>query len=173
MSTILLTRRVVLREFTEDDLDVVAALMADRDQMSLYPRPRTRNETDRWIHHNLRLYEDHGFGFWLMEALEGSDFFGYCGIRPVTIEGVEEIEMGWHTKKEFWGQGLATEAAIACRDVAFSRLKIPRLVATIDLDNPPSERVAQKIGMELEKQMVLEGWPCLVYSVERPLASHA
>ncbi len=136
--------------------------------MSLYPRPRTRDETHRWIGRNLRLYEDRGFGFWLMESIQGSDFLGYSGIRPVNIEGVEEIEMGWHTKKEFWGQGLATEAATACRDLAFSRFDISRLVATIDPTNAPSLRVAEKIGMELENQAVLDGWSCLVYSVERP-----
>lgn len=168
MSTVLLTRRLVLRAFTEDDLDVVAALMADRDQMSLYPRPRTRNETHRWIQRNLRLYEDRGFGFWLMEAVEGSEFRGYCGIRPVDIKGVEEIEMGWHTKKEFWGQGFATEAATACRELAFTRFDISRLVATIDPANPPSIRIATKIGMHLEKEAVLDGWPCLLYSVAPP-----
>lgn len=155
---------MVLREFTDPDLDVVAALMADEDQMSLYPRPRTRDETHDWIRRNLRLYEHRGFGFWLVEALETGDFLGYSGIRPVTIEGVEEIEMGWHTKKTFWGQGLATEAAAACRDLAFSRFDIARLVATIDPDNTPSERVAQKIGMQMEKKAVLDGWPCLIYA---------
>lgn len=171
MTTVLRTERVALREFTEADLDVVAALMADEEQMSLYPRPRTRDESHVWLRRNLRLYKDHGFGFWLMEALESSDFLGYSGIRPVIIEGVEEIEMGWHTKKQFWSRGLATEAATACRDLAFSRFDIPRLVATIDLDTPPSERVAQKIGMHLEKEAVLDGWSCLVYSIERPIAS--
>ena len=168
MTTVLETRRTRLREFTESDLDVLASMMADQDQMSLYLRPRTRDETHNWIRRNLRLYEDHGFGFWLMEAIEGSDFLGYCGIRPVSIEGVEEIEVGWHTKKQFWGQGLATEAATACRDLAFSRFDIPRLVATIDPDNAPSVRVADKIGMRLEKEAVLDGWPCVVYSIERP-----
>ena len=171
MTTILQTLRVRLREFTDDGLDVVAVLMADQDQMSLYPRPRTREETHHWVERNLSLYEKHGFGFWLMETLDADDFLGYCGIRPVAIDGIEEIEIGWHTKKEFWGQGFATETAIACRDLAFTRFDIPRLVATIDPTNAPSIRVAEKIGMRSEKEAVLDGWPCLVYSVERPSAS--
>lgn len=77
-----------------------------------------------------------------------------------------EVEIGWHTKKHFWG-GLATEAAAACRDLGFARFDIPRLVATIDPKNAPSLRVADKIGMELESEAVLDGWACLLYSVER------
>lgn len=158
---------MALRQFTERDLEVTAAMMSDQDQMSLYPRPRTQEETHDWIRRNLRLYEDLGFGFWLMESRKGSDFLGYCGIRPLRIEGVDEIEMGWHTNKRFWHRGLAAEAAIACRDLAFGRLEISRLVATIDPDNAASRRVAEKVAMTMEKRAVLDGWPCLLYSVER------
>jgi [ribosomal protein S5]-alanine N-acetyltransferase len=75
--------------------------------------------------------------------------------------------MGWHTLKRVWNQGIATHAAAACRDLAFTRLDVPRLVALIDPGNPPSIRVATKIGMQLEKKAVIDDWPCLVYSVER------
>jgi RimJ/RimL family protein N-acetyltransferase len=78
MSSVLRTARVVLREFTQADLDVLAAMMADKEQMSLYPRPRTRAETEEWIDRTIDLYEHRGFGFWLMESGEGSEFLGYC-----------------------------------------------------------------------------------------------
>jgi RimJ/RimL family protein N-acetyltransferase len=156
-----------LRELTEADLDVVATMMADVEQMSLYPRPRTREETKTWIGRNLELYEQRGFGFWLMEAPDIGIFLGYCGVRPIDIDGVEEMEMGWHVKKEFWGQGLATEAASVCRDLAFDRFNIAGLVATIDPTNASSVRVAEKIGMRLERDVVLDGWSCLIYSIER------
>lgn len=181
MTTILETRRTRLREFTESDLDVLAAMMADKEQMR-FPQPRTRDETHVWINGNLDFYAKHGFGFWLMESAEDAHFLGYCGIRPgwwqeagnsappthgIPVEELGDIEMGWHTKKQFWGRGLATEAAAACRDLAFTRFDIPRLVATIDPANAASVRVAEKIGMQLEKEGVLVGWPCLVYSIEQ------
>ncbi len=166
MTTVLETPRVRLREFTDSDLDVLAVMMADQEQMSLYPRPRTRDETEAWIDRKLDLYEHRGFGFWLMESVDTCEFLGYCGIRPRWVDGVEEVEMGWHTVKHFWNQGIATHAAAACRDVAFTRLNMPRLVALIDPDNPASIRVATKIGMHLEKEAVVDDWPCLVYSAE-------
>lgn len=167
MTNVLRTARVVLREVTQADLEVLAAMMADKDQMRMYPRLRTKTETQAWIDRATHLYEQRGFGFWLMESAAGSEFLGYCGIRPRWVDGVEEVEMGWHTMKDVWNQGLATHAAAACRDHAFTNLGIPRLVALIDPDNPPSMRVAIKISMRFEKEAVVDDWACLVYSVER------
>ncbi len=76
--------------------------------------------------------------------------------------------MGWHTMKHRWNQGITTHAAAACRDFAFTTFKIPRLVAIIDPNNPASMRVADKIGMHLEKEAVVDEWHCLLYSLERP-----
>ncbi len=74
MATILRTPRVELREFERGDLGVLADMMADDDQMSLYPRPRTRDETEAWLERNLALFRDRGYGFWLMEQNGGGDF---------------------------------------------------------------------------------------------------
>ncbi len=169
MKTVLRTARVALREFTAPDVDVVAAMMADGDQMRLYPRPRTKEETKAWMKRTMDLYQNHGFGLWFIESVESSEFLGYCGIRPRMVEGAEEVEMAWHTMKHVWNKGVATHAATACRDFAFTRLDVPRLVAIIDPDNPASMRVANKIGMQLEKETVVDGWHCLLYSVERPV----
>ncbi len=166
---ILETDRIMLREFTQADLEQLAAMMGDEEQMRLYPRPRTKDETRDWIDRTIENYRNFGFGFWSMESAETTEFLGYCGIRPRWIDGVEEAEMGWHTMKHAWNQGIATHAAAACRDFAFTQLKLPRLVAIIDPDNPASMKVAHKIGMRLEKETVVDDWRCSLYS----LASNA
>ena len=126
-------------------------MVADEDQMTFYPRPKTRHEASAWIGRNLALYEECGFGFWFIESLPTSGFLGYCGIRPLTLEGASEIEIGWHTKKTHWKQGIATEAATAARDLAFGRFAIARLVAIIHPDHIASRRVAENIGMHVEE----------------------
>lgn len=166
MTTVLQTERLRLRHFTPADLEPLAAMMADEAQMWLYLRPRTRDETRIWIDRTIQHYEQRAFGFWLIESVEDSEFLGYCGIRPRLIDGIEEVEMGWHTMKHFWNQGIATHAAAACRDFAFAQFNIPRLVAIIDPDNPASMRVANKIGMQLERETVVDGWRCILYSLE-------
>jgi RimJ/RimL family protein N-acetyltransferase len=102
MTPILETQHLKLREFSGDDLDDLAAMVADEEQMRFYPRPKTRDEASTWIGRNLALYTEYGFGFWFIESLPTSGFLGYCGIRPLALEGASEIEIGWHTKKTSW-----------------------------------------------------------------------
>lgn len=166
MITVLETERLRLREFKPRDLDPLAEMVADEEQMAFYPRPRTKAEVSAWIARNLDLYERVGFGFWLIEGIQTAAFLGYCGIRPLELDGTPEIELGWHTKKTSWNQGVATEAGTACRDLALHRLGVERLVATIDPAHGASLRVATKLGMRPERRAVLDGWPCVVYSVE-------
>jgi RimJ/RimL family protein N-acetyltransferase len=168
MTTIVETTRMRLREFSEADLGNLTVMVTDQDQMRFYPRPKTRDEALAWIHRNLALYDEHGFGFWLIELSESGDFLGYCGIRPLSIDGADEIEMGWHTKKTSWNQGIATEAAIATRDIAFSRFALSRLVAVIHPGHLASRSVAEKIGMHAEKTTVLDDNPCVIYTIQHP-----
>jgi RimJ/RimL family protein N-acetyltransferase len=168
MTPILETQRFRLREFDQDDLDDLAAMVADEDQMRFYPRPKTRDEASAWISRNLSLYEEYGFGFWFIESLPTSGFLGYCGIRPLALEGAPEIEIGWHTRKTAWNQGIATEAAAAARDLAVRRFALSRLVAIIHPDHIASRRVAEKIGMHEEKTTILDDYPAVIYTTERP-----
>src|SRR6266581_3290600 len=126
MTPILETERLKLRAFSQDDLDDLAAMVADGDQMRFYPRPKTRDEASAWISRNLALYKEYGFGFWFIESLPTSAFLGYCGIRPLALQGASEIEIGWHIQKTFWNRGIATEAAMAARDLALRRFAIAR-----------------------------------------------
>ena len=157
-----------LREFRQNDLDDLAVMVADEDQMRFYARPKTRDETAAWLSRNLALYQEYGFGFWLLDAHPTSGFLGYCGIRPLGLEGAAEIEIGWHTKKTFWNQGVATEAATATRDLAFGRFGLSRLVAIIHPDHVASRRVAENIGMHAERATVLDDdYPAVIYTAER------
>jgi RimJ/RimL family protein N-acetyltransferase len=162
------TPRLIVREFHPDDLDQLAAMVGDVEQMTFYPRPKTPAEAAAWIDGNLTFYERHGFGFWLLASRATSDFLGYCGIRPLILEGASEIEMGWHTKKTSWNQGIATEAATAARDLAFERFGIRRLVAIIHPDHAASRRVAENIGMRAGRSTVLGDYPAVIYAIQRP-----
>ena len=84
---------------------------------------------------------------------------GYCGLFYfLDIHGQPEIELGYRLRRAAWGQGYATEAARLVRDYAFHTLHIKRLIALIDPDNVPSIRVAEKIGMHYESEVMLEGY---------------
>jgi RimJ/RimL family protein N-acetyltransferase len=166
MAPILETRRLRIREFRPDDLDELAEMVADEEQMRFYPHARTRDEACAWIGRNLSLYEEHGFGVWLIESRSTPAFLGYCGIRPLVVEGASATEIGWHTKKTSWNRGIATEAAAAVRDLAFARFAQTRLVALVPPDHLASRRVAEKIGMREGAATVFDGHPYAIYVSE-------
>jgi RimJ/RimL family protein N-acetyltransferase len=164
-----MSERLRLREFRDSDLDDLARMVGDVEQSTFYPRPKTRDEAATWIRRNRALYATHGFGSWLIELLPRARFGGYCGIRPLELEGVSEVEIGWHVHKHFWNQGIATEAAaLACR-AAVARFGISRLVALVHPDHGASRRVAENIGMRVERTTVLkDDYPAIVYAAELP-----
>ena len=131
---------------TVGDLNDMAALLGDPRVMAYYPAPKTRDEASRWIAWTRRNYAEHGYGLWVIETHDG-EFVGDCGLTWQPVDGAQRLEVGYHVRAEMQGQGLATEAAAACRDFARDQLLAPELVAIIHPDNTASERVAQKIGM--------------------------
>jgi RimJ/RimL family protein N-acetyltransferase len=147
MKPIIETGRLQLREFTDADLDKLAALMADPEQMRFYPRPRSRREASEWLRRNESFYGEHGYGFWHIEDRARSAFLGYCGIRPLDLDGRRVTEIGWHTAKTAWNRGIATEAARAVCDLAFTQLAQTQLVALVPPTHTASRRVAEKVGM--------------------------
>jgi RimJ/RimL family protein N-acetyltransferase len=160
-----------------DDLDDMAALLGDPQVMCYYPHPKTREEALAWIAWNQRLYHDHGFGLWLLTLRATGAFVGDCGLTPQQVDGVTELEVGYHLRATLQGRGLATEAAAACRDYARDVLGVDRLIAVIGQHNRPSQRVAEKLGLVLERQTDNQGrWPSLqlIYaaSLRRRRAPH-
>jgi ribosomal-protein-alanine N-acetyltransferase len=171
-TTILQSPRLLLREFTLKDADALAQVLSDPETMRYYPAPYDRAGVEQWIARNQQRYGDDGVGLWAME-LKGSreselhKAVGDCGVVLQEVEGERLYEIGYHLRRDLWGQGLATEAAIACRDWAFANLNATRLISLIRLENLPSCRVAERAGMTVWKELEWRGLRHLVYSIER------
>jgi RimJ/RimL family protein N-acetyltransferase len=168
--TVLETERLTLREYRLDDIDAAAEMFGDPVHMRYYPHPFSRQESLEWIERNLTRYEDDGFGLWVVEPRDTGEFIGNVGLTIQVVDDVEEVEVGWHITPSLWGHGYAPEAAAACRDYAFAELGMQRLIAITGVDNLPSQRVAEKIGMHVEKQSLFKGlYPSIIYAIEAPL----
>lgn len=158
------TARLGFRRMAESDLDAMAGLLGDPVVMAHYPRPKTRAEALAWIHWNERGYADDGLGLWIVEDRAGG-FVGDCGLTWQTVDGVKELEVGYHVLARLQGEGLGSEAAAAC--VEFAReLGHQRVIAIIRPDNQPSRRVAEKIGLVLDRETVMNDLPVVVYGVD-------
>jgi RimJ/RimL family protein N-acetyltransferase len=166
-SAFLETRRLARREMVPDDVDNLMLIFSDPGAMRYYPSTKTRQEAERWIRWVTESYEEDGFGLWVWELKETGEFAGQCGLMAQEVEGRREVEVGYLFVRKLWGRGLATEAARASRDWGFEQLGRRRLVSLINPSNVPSRRVAEKIGMTLEKEFEWHGRPTYVYSVTR------
>lgn len=149
---ILETERLELRELTEDDLDALQRVLGDAVAMVHYPRAFTLEMTADWIRWSRDNYARHGFGLWAMVEKASGQLIGDCGLTIQLVDGVDEIEIGYHLRRDRWGLGLATEAAKGCRDYVFDVLGRDRVISWMGPANLPSRRVAERVGMKLEKQ---------------------
>jgi RimJ/RimL family protein N-acetyltransferase len=158
------TARLSFREMTDADLDEVEAVLSGPDPARPDRRPRTRADAEHWVSWNQRNYSEHGFGLWVVETHEGR-FVGDCGLTVQDVEGEPMVEVGYHVHLALRGQGLATEAAASVRDAA-REAGVPHLVAIIRPGNLPSQRVAQKIGLRLERRIFKSGGDALVFGAD-------
>jgi ribosomal-protein-alanine N-acetyltransferase len=170
---ILQTPRLILREFCPEDVDALARIISDPEAMRFYPTPFDRAGVEEWITRNRRRYTKDGHGLWAMVLKANGELIGDCGMTVQTVEGTDEIEIGYHVRRDLWGQGLATEAARACRDFGFARLPVDHLISLIHPANLASRRVAEKNGMTVWKEVIRFGHPSLVYSIRRDQSGNA
>ena len=152
------TARLLLREFVAGDLDALAAMLGDPRTLEHWPAPLSREQSQRWIEDNCRRYREDGVGLWAVERLEDGVLLGDCGLWRRDIEGVAEVEIGYHFGRQYWGNGYATEAAVACRNHG-AGLGLTRLVALILPANTRSQGVARRIGMAPEREVMHAGRP--------------
>lgn len=157
--------RLIFREMADSDLDDMAALVGDEDVMRYYPLPLTRDEARDVITGNQRRYRVHGFGLWIISLRDSGEFVGDCGLTLQPVDDVAELEVGYHVRPAMQGRGYATEAAAACRDFARDVLGAARLIAIVNPLNVPSQKVAAKIGLTLEKRSIApDGSEALIFS---------
>ena len=167
VKTILETARIVLREFTPDDADALALVLSDPETMRYYPAPYDRAGVEEWIERNRQRYAQDGVGLWAIVLKSLGELIGDCGIIRQVVEGETLYEIGYHLRRDLWGQGLATEAAIACRQWGFEHLRVERLISLIRPENVPSRRVAERNGMTVWKEVDWRGQRHCVYAIER------
>jgi RimJ/RimL family protein N-acetyltransferase len=144
----LTTDRLVLRRFTEDDVDLLVELDSDPEVMRhLTGAPTPRAEiADEVLPRLLSHYERHpDTAIWAAHA--AGEFIGWFMLRPDRDTG--EIELGYRLRVAAWGRGYATEGAVALLRTAFAGLGLTRVIARTMTVNHASRRVLEKAGLRL------------------------
>jgi RimJ/RimL family protein N-acetyltransferase len=161
------TPRLVLRALALDDLEEMASMLGDAEGLIHWGPPLSREESRSWIERNLRRYASDGIGRCAVVLRSTAELVGDCGLIRTLVEGQPEVELGWIIRRTHRGKGIATEAAVAWRDYGFDSLGLERIVSMVSEKNAASRRVAEKLGMTVEREAIWGGLPHLMYSVHR------
>jgi ribosomal-protein-alanine N-acetyltransferase len=149
---ILHTDRLTIREYQEADFDTVSAIFSNPVTMKFWPNPFTDEQIKAWIDRSLKSYKDYGFGRYVVVLRENDQIIGDCGLVKSEIDHSLENDLGYIIDHTYWNQGYGYEAAKACLKYAFNHLELDSVVANMPYDHYSSKKVAEKLGMKLEKE---------------------
>jgi len=92
---------------------------------------------------------------------------GHCGLLVQTVDEVTELEIGYSLLPEYWGKGYASEASATCKNFAFENTLTESLISIISLSNLPSQKVALKNGMTIEKETTYKGNKVYIFRINK------
>jgi RimJ/RimL family protein N-acetyltransferase len=145
----LVTPRLLLREWRDEDAAAFAAMSAD-PAMTEYLVPFSdRAAMDGWVAAARDHWRRHDFGKFVVELPGEASFVGVVGLEHVhfDVPFAPAIEAAWRLARPYWGKGYALEAARAVIDDGFGRLGLREIVAFTVVDNRRSRRVMERLGM--------------------------
>ena len=161
------SERLLFRPYNNDDFEFLMSLLSDPEVVRFIGKGKTRDENSgkdflNWIYSTYEFGED--MGLMVLVNKEDNTLIGHAGIVPQMIDGNEELEIGYWICRKHWGKGYATESAKVLLEYGNKQLNKQRFIALIQPDNLASKKVANKIGMELDKKVVLDGQDVNVYA---------
>ncbi|OKK22133.1 acetyltransferase [Streptomyces sp. CB00455] len=153
--TEILTPRLILRRWNDDDLVPLSEINGDPEVMrwigdgSVRDLEETAEDLERWEEE----WDEEGFGLFAVELLGSGELIGVVGLSvPEYLpEVLPAVEITWRLGRQYWGQGYASEAAHATLEYALQDRGLDRVVAVNRAGNDESENVIRKLGMVPER----------------------
>lgn len=162
------TPRLIFRSLTLSDKEPLLEFFTDQVATEfLFPGGDIEKFASEWLKNQLRRYESTGCGLCAVELRATGELVGQCGLLRQFVDGIPKWEVGYHFIRRFWGNGYATEAAMACRDFCFENEMAETIISLIHPDNARSEAVARRNGMTFWKDTNFKGNPTRVFRIRR------
>jgi len=158
MKVILETDRLLLREFVEDDAESFFKLNTDPEVMRFVPdKPLLNVEQARQtlIDHPIADYRRYGFGRGACILKSTGEQIGFAGLKY--LDELGEVDVAYRLLPAHWGQGLATEVALASVRYGFAALGLKRIIGLVMPKNIASLRVLEKTGLRYSGTVTLWG----------------
>jgi len=164
---IVTTDRLVLRAFTDEDVEPLHALLGTGDVMRYFPNtsPPPLEAVRRLVSGQLKHWEKYGYGWWAVELPGQASLIGWNGLGLLPETG--EVEVAYLLGKAFWGQGYATEGARASVRFGFRTIGLESIIAIVHPENTASQHVVEKLGMSFVDRNRYFGMDCYRYSLDR------
>ena len=149
------TERLILRHLTVEDAADLYRIYSNPETIKFMGRGAASVEETRGHlqKHIEKYYHRYGFGLWATVLKENNRLIGRCGLLYEEIEGVKDLELAYLLDSHYWGLGLATEAARSIIEAGFGKYNFKRIIAVINPQNTASIRVAEKVGMNYEREI--------------------
>jgi RimJ/RimL family protein N-acetyltransferase len=157
MDVVVETDRLLLRRFTVDDAPLLYELNLDPEVVRYTHDPMTDVEHAKKVLDEIILpqYVLYDHGRWAVHLRFNLEFIGWCGLKY--LPETNEVDLGYRFMKKFWGNGYATEAALACIEYGFTRLNLRLVVGRALPANLASIKVLEKCGMKYQQAEVMHG----------------
>ena len=153
------TKRLRIRYFREEDLELYAPIVADAEVMRFVGGSQTKKEAAEYLAEMIELSSTLGLGRYAVERLEDGNLIGFCGFRPAG----EYIDFGYRFARSTWGLGIGFEAAAAVRKYGLEILKMKNMEAGAAVENQASIKILEKMGFSNREELTYEGVPAIRY----------
>ena len=154
---ILQTERLRLRRLQSTDISALTDLWCDPIVTKHLGGPRDQVKLKAIFEEDAKDPFAEPYDLWPVIEKKTNEVIGHCGLLDKEVNGKIEYEIIYILKTSEWGKGYATEIGKAMIEHAFGEMKLERLIALIEPENKASERVALKIGMKFEKEVLRPG----------------
>ncbi|MGC2237921.1 MAG: GNAT family N-acetyltransferase [Pyrinomonadaceae bacterium] len=142
------TKRLLLRMYKPEELEIVYKMLADKDVTRFYPPgfSITREDVLASLPRRVERWRERGFAQLGVFEKENENLTGYCGLQY--FDNTPEVEIYYGFFKDSWGKGFATEAARAMLRFGFEETNLDEIVAGTHPDNFASQKVLMNIGLK-------------------------
>ena len=165
------SERLLFRPIQSSDFDEWLQFFIDPEYYQYWVAEKDTPEAEckKWYANQFNRYEKNLGGMNALIEKSTGALVGHAGLLVQVVDGTEELEIAYSLQPHFRGKGFATEAAQAIKKYSFANTFSPSLISIISLSNLPSQRVAVKNGMKIEKQTVYKGNAVYIFRIFNPI----
>lgn len=172
MKPIIETERLILREILPTDLEGFYELDSDPEVHRYLGNNRVTDKSQvvEVINSVRQQYVDFGIGRWAIIDKKSNNFIGWTGLKFVTTltnNHINFYDIGYRLKRKYWGQGIATESAVACLAYAFDNLNLEVVYASASIENIASNTILKKIGLNFIETYYYKDIKCNWYRIDK------